>query len=263
MPLGQDVEERGFTLVEFAVVMVCIGILVAGVLKWREMTRNARVTATIAQVQNYQKAYNIFQDTYRFLPGDMPAADVALPNCEAGNFCFNGDGDRRVGDILGPPGFAQAVSWGPVNPAINLEHAQFWRHLALAGLLDGVATSGDAVGFGLSIPASSYKGGFFARWCETNMGSVHDATLARGNILVMRGNILGEWGTQALSISPYEAAQIDRKSDDGLAFSGNVRAISMGHIQGCGDANSGVNDETGYSQALTAVRCEIHFMLEN
>jgi len=252
--------QQGFTLVEFAVVVLCIGIVSASVLKAQEMIRQARVKATIAQVQSYQKAYNVFQDTYRFLPGDIPAAQAVLPNCIAANSCFNGDGDKRVGNPA-PTGseYPHALSWSPINPSISTEHAQFWRHLALAGLIDGVETSGDEIGFGYSIPASNYKGGFFARWAG-NAGTSED--LAYGNLLVLRGNVGGSFGWDYLSVSPYEAVQIDRLMDDGVAFSGSVRAISGGHNTGCGHENLGINDENGYAQSLTAIRCELHFMLD-
>lgn len=254
--------QQGFTLVELAIVMILIGIVSAGVLKGQEMIRQSRVKATIAQVQSYQRAYRVFQETYRFLPGDMPAAQSVLPNCATANSCFNGDGDKRVGNPAATgPEYPFALSWSPINPSVSSEHAQFWRHLALAGLIDGVETSGDEIGFGYSIPTSLYKGGFYARWAGS--GSGIDSSLAHGNILVLRGNVGGSFSSNYYSVSPYEAVQIDRLMDDGVAFSGSVRAISGGHNIGCGNANLGVNDETGFAQSLTAIRCELHFMLDH
>ena len=64
-------KNRGFTLVELAIVMMIIGLLIAGVLKGQEMVQNARVTNTIKQINGYQAAFVGFQDKYSALPGDM------------------------------------------------------------------------------------------------------------------------------------------------------------------------------------------------
>lgn len=59
--MRQNRNQNGFTLVELAVVLICIGTVSAGVLKAQEVIRQARVKATIAQLQSYQKAYRVFQ----------------------------------------------------------------------------------------------------------------------------------------------------------------------------------------------------------
>ncbi|MCV6590745.1 MAG: prepilin-type N-terminal cleavage/methylation domain-containing protein, partial [Marinobacterium sp.] len=67
--------QRGFTLVEIAIVMVIIGLLLGGALKGQEMIQNARVKNLIKFQQEFSAAYFFYQDMYRFLPGDDPGAD--------------------------------------------------------------------------------------------------------------------------------------------------------------------------------------------
>ena len=43
--------QAGFTLVELAIVMIIIGLLIAGVLKGQALIGNAKVTAQVAQVK--------------------------------------------------------------------------------------------------------------------------------------------------------------------------------------------------------------------
>jgi prepilin-type N-terminal cleavage/methylation domain-containing protein len=48
--------QAGFTLVELAIVMIIIGLLIAGVLKGQALIQNAQVTSTVAQVKATEAA---------------------------------------------------------------------------------------------------------------------------------------------------------------------------------------------------------------
>ena len=64
-------QKSGFTLAELAIVITIIGILIGGVLKGQQLIEQARLAATISQVNNYHSAFSIFRTTYNELPGDM------------------------------------------------------------------------------------------------------------------------------------------------------------------------------------------------
>ena len=49
-PIKQT-SQAGFTLVELAIVMIIIGLLIAGVLKGQELIGNARVTTTVRRAR--------------------------------------------------------------------------------------------------------------------------------------------------------------------------------------------------------------------
>jgi prepilin-type N-terminal cleavage/methylation domain-containing protein len=53
--------QAGFTLVELAIVMIIIGLLIAGVLKGQALIANAQVTATVAQVKAIEAATSTFK----------------------------------------------------------------------------------------------------------------------------------------------------------------------------------------------------------
>jgi prepilin-type N-terminal cleavage/methylation domain-containing protein len=96
----------GFTLVELAIVMIIIGLLIAGILKGQQLITNAKVTSQVAQVKGIDAAVSTFKDMYAALPGDIIAPLTRLPNCTAGLPAVApcgtpGGGDGLVGLIAG------------------------------------------------------------------------------------------------------------------------------------------------------------------
>ena len=67
--------QRGFTLVEIAIVLVVIGLLLGGILKGQEMVVQARTKNVIADFGGLTAAHYAYQDRYRATPGDDPAAN--------------------------------------------------------------------------------------------------------------------------------------------------------------------------------------------
>src|SRR5690349_8212917 len=97
--------EAGFTLVELAIVMIIIGLLIAGVLKGQQLITNAKVTAQVAQVKSIDAATSSFKDMYNALPGDITNAANRLPNCGAAPAAAPcnqaGGGDGLIGAVAG------------------------------------------------------------------------------------------------------------------------------------------------------------------
>src|ERR1035438_8612722 len=69
--------ERGFTLIEIAIVLVIIGLIVGGVLVGQNLIAAATVRAQITQIEKYNTAVNTFRGKYNALPGDMQATQAA------------------------------------------------------------------------------------------------------------------------------------------------------------------------------------------
>ncbi|WP_070989632.1 prepilin-type N-terminal cleavage/methylation domain-containing protein [Halofilum ochraceum] len=113
--------QKGFTLVEIAVVLVIIGLLLGGVLKGQELISSARVRNLADQQAGIQAAYFGFIDRYRAVPGDMPQADA--DNAIQANVTTGGDpsGDGANGVI--------DANWTEVNAV--------WEHLSKAGFIKG------------------------------------------------------------------------------------------------------------------------------
>ena len=77
-------QEKGFTLVELAIVLVIIGILIGGILKGQELIKNASISATAAQLKAFESAYTTFLDLYGGKPGDLASATTLLHKSREG-----------------------------------------------------------------------------------------------------------------------------------------------------------------------------------
>ncbi len=83
-------KEKGFTLVEIAIVLVIIGLLIGGILKGQQMIRNAKAKRLYKMADELRVAWNTFYDKYNQIPGDENINGI--PEGESGN----GDGDGII-----------------------------------------------------------------------------------------------------------------------------------------------------------------------
>ena len=140
--------QRGFTLVEIAIVLVIIGLLLGGVLKGQEMIENAKYKSLRNEINDYSAAFYAFQDRYRALPGDFDEASARFGQSTTIN--GNGDGIIRRG----------------VCDNNNDESCKLWQHLRYAGLISGnPADKGAAAN-----PSHSYGGEIRGIYTGSNGG---------------------------------------------------------------------------------------------
>ena len=114
--------QAGFTLVEIAIVMVIIGLLVAGILKGQEMITQAKIKNVVADFSGLSAAYDSYMDRYKAIPGNDPNAATRWVGATSG------DGDRHVSGLYN--------STNPVD-----DSRLFWDDLRRAGLVAGSGTS--------------------------------------------------------------------------------------------------------------------------
>jgi len=82
--------QKGFTLVEIAIVMVIIGLLIGGVLKGQSMIQNAKVKRVVKQADELRAAVMTFYDKYGVYPGDENKTPIP-PGTDT-----EGDGDGII-----------------------------------------------------------------------------------------------------------------------------------------------------------------------
>jgi prepilin-type N-terminal cleavage/methylation domain-containing protein len=125
--------QKGFTLVEIAIVLVIIGLLLGGILKGQEMITQAKIKNVIADFSGISAAYHGYVDRYRFIPGDDPCAGAPSASCSAtaarwAGASGSGDGNGQVA--------GKYNSGTPAN-----ESRLWWEHLRLAGFVAGTGTN--------------------------------------------------------------------------------------------------------------------------
>lgn len=233
--------EGGFTLVELAIVMIIIGLLIAGVLKGQELIGNARVTATVAQIKGIDGAVSTFKDMYSAFPGDMLTPATRLPNC-TGGCATAGDGDGHL----------------EANPSAiptQIESINFFRHLSAADIITGVDQNAAAsAGWGQRFPAARINGGLFPSYSQGGAAAglvANGVNALGGTYLTLTTNPATAPGAGTGAISPNQAFRMDSKLDDGNPATGATRAFGTGCVTA-----------TGYDEASSAQVCGLHMRIQ-
>jgi prepilin-type N-terminal cleavage/methylation domain-containing protein len=180
--------QRGFTLVEIAIVLVIIGLLLGGILKGQEMITQAKAKNVIADFSGISAAYHSYQDRYRSTPGDDNAAATRWAVAPA---AVSGNGN---GTVAG----AYNADCAAASPP---ESCQWWDHLRRAGFIagNGVTQPLNAAGGIVGVQTGDTAGG---------------AALAGLSGLILC----------SANLPDKIAIAVDTQMDNGLSASGTVRA---------------------------------------
>jgi prepilin-type N-terminal cleavage/methylation domain-containing protein len=139
--------QKGFTLVEIAIVLVIIGLLIGGVLKGQAMIQNAKVKRVVKSADEIRAAAYTFYDKYGMYPGDENLSNASPGTPPGDNHNGNGNGQITAGG----------------------EDAQFFQDLVLAGII-----SGDYDGAGEdSIPNHAFGGKYRVYWVNPGGGNAN------------------------------------------------------------------------------------------
>ena len=187
--------QKGFTLVEIAIVLVIIGLLLGGILKGQEMITQAKIKNVMADFSGISAAYHGYQDRYRRLPGDdNQAAGAAGRWTDLVAATDNGDGNGVVA--------------GAYNAGGDVESRNFWLHLRRSGFVAGT---------GKDQPFNALTG----------MLGVQTGDGATPPLPALLDGAAGFVGLMMCSANLPDkiAIAVDTQMDDGLSQKGTVRAL--------------------------------------
>jgi len=230
--------EEGFTLIEMSIVLVIIGLLIGGVLKGQELIASTRLKTTVSQWDAAKASINGFIDKFSNLPGDYNLATTYL----SVNGVNNGDGDGTIGTAV------VTGNWNSANVgADGTENLNAWAHMAAAGLIAGVTIKSGAVG-----AQSAASGGvLMGKISGTSWAVVHGVAQTTSSVWA---RLQGGTGAPTPSLSAKQAAEIDRKYDDGVSTSGSIVSDDN---ETCTTSSNGV-----YNALQTTNACVMAFNLQ-
>lgn len=191
---------KAFTLVEIAIVLLIISLLIGGVLTGRTMLNQAKITQIITEAGKITRAVESFQEIYKQLPGDM----------------FNPDTVFSANAINGDP----STTRGNGNDIIDNNEGIFaFQHLALSGILQGNFNGTWTYNNMYKGPIANTAFYFVNAFNERIVLRFAKINYINANTPVAFAN---DRSFAALSLE--DMLQLDRKFDDGIANTGNIRA---------------------------------------
>ncbi|MGE5130580.1 MAG: prepilin-type N-terminal cleavage/methylation domain-containing protein [Sphingomonadaceae bacterium] len=181
--------QKGFTLVEIAIVLVIIGLLLGGILKGQEMITQAKIKNVIADFSGISAAYHGYQDRYRAIPGDDKGASRWT------SISGLGDGDGHL--------------TGLYNSATATDESRLWW--------EDLRRSGFITGTGNGQPLNAVSGMIGV---QTGNGAATPAQVLNG------ATVDGFLGLIICSANLPDkiAIAVDTQMDDGVPNAGTVRA---------------------------------------
>jgi Tfp pilus assembly protein PilE len=194
---------EAFGLVEIAIVLIIIGVLASIGMKGYKLIESAKAKALYQQIEDVRISAHMFKEKYHAWPGDYAQAQSAIHTD-----CLNGNGN---GLIEGRNAEAQA------------EAGQFWTHLTLAELTNGLEVRQPG---------------------EQLVPSKHLLSGQMGGFLTLIQSFqkdMGPWvclsqvdpsGSIKPCLTSKQASHIDQLFDDGDPLSGDIRASGEGESVG-------------------------------
>ena len=235
MHIHKAQRQGGFTLVELAVVLLIIGLIVGGILRGQELITSAQINAVQTDANQIRTSFNTFQDKFVALPGDIGDATLIDDSGSSVDLVAadSGNGDGRIDGNRTNDGTEPVLAW---------------IHLGASGLL-GKVDEGDLEGSDLD-GTNGFQGsvGGFYSLGQGLSGSFQD--VSEGDIWLILGS--GSGGANDTPIvDASQAAQLDRKVDDGDPANGNLRGdtanTGTGNGSGCMTAAPGNDPAPDYN----------------
>lgn len=128
---------RGFSLVELSIVLVILGLLTGGILTGQSLIRAAELRSITSEQQRLLTAVQTFRDKYFALPGDMPNATRFWGRHSTDGWCVT----NSAAAVNAATGTCDGNGNGLLVPSVAASQSgetfQFFRQLALAGLMEG------------------------------------------------------------------------------------------------------------------------------
>jgi prepilin-type N-terminal cleavage/methylation domain-containing protein len=270
--------EKGFTLVELAIVLVIIGLLVGGVLAGQDLIKAAQIRNSQNELLTTNTNANTFRNKYGALPGDIVNSQAV----GAGFVSFAGVANVGSFGLRDGNGLIEAPAAASQTVAtLGGEVLAFWSDLAntqsglVAQSIPGLtAQTVNANGFSTVAIAATPAGqaNYFNVLKIRNTASLAVGAFNNRNYFII-GTFAAPVDTGVVTTSPVltssEASQFDQKFDDGNPRTGATQAITWNGAALAAEAipaatgagtcqvNAASDAAAAYNTASTGFNCAI------
>lgn len=245
-------EQQAFTLLEMSIVIVIIGLILGGILVGQNMIKSAELNNIMVQKEQYVSAIKQFQDKYKGLPGDIYNATSFWPEDTTGDV-WSGSTGSEVENGNGDGKIAGALLGATVSPDGYEAHTA-WRHLALAGLIEGEYTgayesSGTVtVTPGVRVPKADYadnkNAGWHIAYFGNNPGELYPGKYGHA-LFMATGSFRADVDDKDF-MAVEDMHNLDIKFDDSHPYIGNIRTGKEGNSWSAGCTVDIIDGVTGY-----------------
>lgn len=227
---------KAFSLIELSIVLIIIGLLVAGVTGGASLINSATLRGTMNEARGYSVAVNSFFVKYNSLPGDYSSVIGTFTGSPAGTTGGNANG------------FIEFINAGS-TAAGRMESNIAWQQLKNEGIVDALFTPGNTDATTATTYTQVLTPGFTGTATATAAGLPGSKTKSAGwvfdyisaisqNVVILTGAPGTTYSpTMAAStvsnvipvgiITPADSFSIDVKMDDGVPTAGKIRGSSL------------------------------------
>jgi len=276
-------KKSAFSLIELSIVLIIIGLLIAGVTGGASLIKSSELRAAISEARGWSTAVNGFYNQFNAFPGDY---NVAIGS----SLGATGNSNSQINAYTtanNPSGTASintacAATAPTAGAGCSYEDNVAWVQLKNAGVVDtnivsapALSTTG-ATSFGVTNPQSKIKSsGWLFDYGSAN-GSTAGTNQFGQNVVILSGAptttamdlnnsyVNGLAAARATgAITPADALSIDTKVDDGKYNTGRIQGINPGAAYGAsgGDLNC-AGSSTTYNTAKTTKNCAISYQVD-
>ena len=256
-------DRSAFSLIELSIVLIIIGLLIAGVTGGASLIKSAELRSVMNEARGYNVAVNSFYTQFDDLPGDYDVDVTTLTGDPVGDsddvieYINNASTTSYVEGVLA---WAQLQDTNVIDTTLAFTNTDF--DLAAAAATGALVADVD-------VPSSRVKG---SAWVFDN-GSINSET--KSMLILTNTPVETVTNTAATTsyhfiaagatvanysiMTPSDLLSIDTKMDDGVGDTGSV--VDFLYINDTG-TQTGCNDGTDYQTATTTNQCVPGFVID-
>ncbi len=270
-------KKSAFSLIELSIVLIIIGLLIAGVTGGASLIKSSELRAAISEARGWSTAVNGFYNQFNAFPGDysvplgstVGAVGNGNSRIEAFTTSANPGGDASAAANCAAAGVAGTVS-GTFR-GCSFEDSVAWTQLRNAGVIDTNVVSAPTVNttwsatFGTTNPGSKIKSSGWVFDYGSGTAAALQNVQTGQNVVVLTGAPTGAPGATdsfvngagkvTAAITPADALSIDTKVDDGVANAGRIRGVNPAGVAGCFSSAT-------YTTTETTKKCAISYQVD-